>query len=573
MKYTSKTITLLLTLFISNISMSESIRQDLDYTDALETLENPGIGFYRTQCQHFTYDNNKGTNTWGNISHLRMDISEFSNKAILKIDETTNDTTFGIARPLTDDMLRAFEATLDNIRQRGKSAIVRFSYDPHFNGSVKCDPDQSVILSHLKQLGEVYARNTDVITYVELGMYGSYGEMHSSNVGTNENIAEALQTLLSCTPPEIKIGVRRPDIIAYWLGVNQGNNYSDFDIHSERFQQAVKAKGDTIYRVGMYNDGYLGSYSDLGTIGMGASGHQLTREMMIEWLETYSQHTPYGGELVANYNGDNPINTPTYLSNEGFRTHTSYLNYEWHQPTILSWKDSIFNGDDPEYKGATGYTYVENHLGYRFILRETYLPDSVSPSGHLNGQLKIENVGFGNITQKGKVTFVLKNESNQFEIAPETPIDPQQWLSRQTTTDSFQLTLPASIPEGKYDLFIRISKYADLTNDKNYHCIQFGNTSLQYNKEIGANLIGTTIIDRKTTNHKELKSNNPIAYMQDGWLHIQEHGNVYIYSVEGNLLYQSTVNCETINLEKYKGKCLVILLQTAYGSHTIKICS
>ena len=106
MKYTNKTITLLLTLFISNISMSESIRQDLDYTDALETLENPGVGFYRTQCQHFTYDNNKGTNTWGNISHLRMDISEFSNKAILKIDETTNDTTFGIARPLTDDMLQ-----------------------------------------------------------------------------------------------------------------------------------------------------------------------------------------------------------------------------------------------------------------------------------------------------------------------------------------------------------------------------------------------------------------------------------------------------------------------------------
>ncbi|MBR0502483.1 MAG: DUF4832 domain-containing protein [Paludibacteraceae bacterium] len=571
MKNSHKIISLSFVFFISSISWAENIRQDLDYTDATETLENPGIGFYRTQCQHFTYDNNKATNTWGNLSHLRMDISEFSNKAILKIDETTNDTTFGIARPLSDDMLSAFEATLDNIRQRGKSAIVRFSYDPYFNGSVKCDPEQSVILGHLKQLGEVYARNTDVITYVELGMYGSYGEMHSSNVGTNENIAEALQTLLSCTPPEIKIGVRRPDIIAYWLGVNQGNNYSDFDIHSEKFQQAVMAKGDTIYRVGMYNDGYLGSYSDLGTIGMGASGHQLTREMMIEWLETYSQHTPYGGELVANYNGDNPINTPTYLSNEGFRTHTSYLNYEWHQPTILSWKDSIFNGNDPEYKGATGYTYVENHLGYRFILRDAYLPDSVSPNDHLNGELKIENVGFGNMVQKGKVSFVLKNENNLFEIEPDSPIDPQQWLSRQTTTDSFQLTLPTSIPEGEYDLFIRISKYADLTNDKNYHCIQFGNPSQQYDKNIGANRIGNIFINSKTTDLQETKEANQALYLHDGFLYLSGEGFVSVYKADGKqILYASAYSQKPIDLTHYRGEVLLIVINTGKNSYTYK---
>ena len=323
----TRTITFAGLLFLGITLHAAPVPQELDYTDALESLENPGIGFYRTQGMHLTAEGNKPTSTWGNISHLRMDISEFSDKAVLNVSET-QDTTFGVSQPLTQDALEAFEATLDAVRQRGKSAIVRFAYDPWFNGATKCDPEQSVILGHLKQLGEVYARNTDVITFVELGMYGSWGEMHSSNVGSNENIAEALQTLLQCTPPEIKIGVRRPDIVAVWLGVNKGSNYSGFDIHSEAFQDALAAKGDTLLRVGMYNDGYLGSYSDLGTIGMGESGHQMTREMMVQWLETYSMHTPYGGELVANYNGDEPINTPAYLAQEGFRTHTSYLNYE-----------------------------------------------------------------------------------------------------------------------------------------------------------------------------------------------------------------------------------------------------
>ena len=326
-----------------SISSAKPILQDLNYTDALESIENPHIGFYRPVSKHFTAEGNAPLNTWGNITHLRMDISEFSSNAVISIDKETGDTLYGVSKPLTQDMLDAFEGMLDDVRKRGHSAIVRFAYDPWYNGTKKCDPDQSMILTHLKQLAEVYSRNTDVITYVELGMYGSWGEMHSSANGTNANIAEALQTLLEATPPEIKIGVRRPDIVAYWLKITDGNDYSGFDIDSEKFQQALAEKKDTIYRVGMYNDGYLGSDSDLGTIGMGASGHKLTREMMVKWLEKYSQHTPYGGELVANNNGENPINTPEYLSVEGFRTHTSYLNYEWHQPTILGWKDMIFN--------------------------------------------------------------------------------------------------------------------------------------------------------------------------------------------------------------------------------------
>ncbi len=518
-------------------AMAEMRTQALDYSDATESLENPGIGFYRTQGYHFTEEGNKAIDTWGNISHLRMDISEFSDKAVLSIDKESGDTTFGESHPLSEDVLEAFETTLENIRQRGKTAIVRFSYDPYFNGTKNCDPDQSVILGHLRQLGEVYTRNTDVITFIELGMYGSWGEMHSSNVGTNENIAEALQTLLECTPQEIKIGVRRPDIIAVWLGVNKGNDYDGFGIETETFRQAAEAKGDTIFRVGMYNDGYLGSSSDLGTIGMGASGHQMTREMMVNYLETYSRHTPYGGELVANSNGNHPINTPSYLSLEGFRTHTSYLNYEWHQPTILSWEDTTFKGDDPEYYGKDGFTYVENHLGFRFILRNSEICDSITTGENIQAKLLVENVGFGNMTKRCKTTFVLKNSDAIYEIFPETQIDPQEWLSQKKTEVTANIPLPTSISEGTYQLYMRVSEFGDVTKDNNYHCIQFGNASTQYDSSIGANLIGEIVIlgAQKTDLHPQSTSSTN-AFFQDGTLHITGNGVAEIYSAKGELL-------------------------------------
>lgn len=549
-------------LLLSSL-MATSVVQDLSCSDALEEIENPHIGFYRPVGKHFTSDGNSTSNTWGNLVHLRMDISEFSNNAVISVDKATGDTTFGVSQPLTQDMLDAFEAMLDGVRKRGKSAIVRFAYDPWYNGTKTCDPDQSLILTHLKQLGEVYSRNTDVIVFVELGMYGSWGEMHSSTNGTNANIAEALQTLLVATPPEIKIGVRRPDIVAQWLKVNDGNDYSGFDIDSDRFKQALAEKGDTIYRVGMYNDGYLGSSSDLGTVGMGVSGHQMTREMMVKWLERYSQHTPYGGELVANYNGDNPINTPEYLSVEGFRTHTSYLNYEWHQPTILGWKEMVFNGDDAEYNGCDGYTYVANHLGYRFVLRKSLLPDSVAPNKDIPINLTIENVGFGNLTKSKKVTFVFVGENSIYEIEPNNSINPRDWESRKSVDLQTSITLPNGVETGNYRLYLRVSELGDLDKDNNLYCVQFGNPSSQYDSKLGANLIGNIVVSENesgTTNYPA----EPSCYIDGNILHVPNCDELTIHSVDGKLILRERGLFETdntINLSKSKEKALIIIIK------------
>lgn len=423
---------------------------------ASESLNNPDRGWYRTQGLRLKESGNSAANITQPLTHLRVDISVFSEKGVQSIDtnKTPIDTTFGRSIPLTDDALSALSATFENARQAGNHVIVRVSYD--IDGRGKQEPPQETILQHVKQLAEIYGNNADVITYVELGMYGSWGEQHTSNNGSNAQIAEALQTMLANTPASIKVGVRRPDIVAYWLGVQNETKdasgtvtnvgYENFDVNSSTFKAAAIAKGDTIYRVGMYNDGYLGSSSDLGTVGMGDPA--LTRDMMVRWLEQYSQNTPYGGEMVANYNGDKPMNTAHYLSYEGFRTHTSYLNWEWHYTTIQSMKDSIlgpefgigFRALDSEYVGKTAYEYVEDHLGYRFALRESTLPDTLYANEKFKCKLKIQNLGFGDLTRARDAKVIFAKAETQDTVLL-TDVDFRKVHSRTIEVNGNDTTL------------------------------------------------------------------------------------------------------------------------------------
>lgn len=458
-----------------------------------EALNNPDRGWYRTQGLRLKESGNAAASITQPLTHLRVDISAFSEKGVQSIDSsvTPRDTTFGKSIPLTDDALAALSATFENARQSGNHVVVRTSYD--VDGRGKQDPPQEIILQHVKQLADIYGKNADVITYVELGMYGSWGEQHTSNNGSNAQIAEALQTMVANTPATIKVGVRRPDIVAYWLGVQSETKdgsgtvtnvgYENFDVNSSVFKAAAVAKGDTIYRVGMYNDGYLGSSSDLGTVGMGNPA--LTRDMMVRWLERYSMNTPYGGEMVANYNGDNPMNTARYLSYEGFRTHTSYLNWEWHYETIQDMKDSIlgpefgtgFRAPDSEYVGKTAYEYVEDHLGYRFVLHDANLPDTLYVNDPLKCRLKIQNLGFGNLTRTHDAKLIFTKQDTRDTVLL-TDVDFRNVHSRTIAVDGADTTLAfdgvnemefeADAPsgEGSYDVSLMVDGIVFVNEDR-----------------------------------------------------------------------------------------------------------
>ena len=398
------------------------VKQSIDTTDAMATLENFDRGFYTPQVLHLKPSGSKPIEKpYGKLLHLRAEISEFSSRAWLGIEEAGDkkDTTWGKSQDLTEDALNVLQQTFDNIRDFGGRVIVRICYDPWYNGRSNVTPEHEWVLKHVKQLAPVLSKNTDVIVALEMGMHGAYGEMHSDTSITYDRVAEAVNLMLRNTPPELKILTRTGNYSAKVLGFD--NWGVDFHIDGEKFKEIAKAKGDTMYRVGMFNDGYLGTQYDYGTWGADCKT-SICREEGVAWLEKYSINTPYGGEALTTASGYQVINTPEFLAYEGFRTHTSYLNIQWNNNLIDNWKKTPFKQKDFDYDptrvdSLSGFKYINDHLGYRFVLRESWLSDTVGSDGILRAKLRFQNVGFGNLTWNAPVRLAVLEDLEGSNLA------------------------------------------------------------------------------------------------------------------------------------------------------------
>lgn len=418
--------TLSLAFLQSPVLAAGLVKQSIDTTDAMRTLSNYDRGFYTPQVLHIKPSGSKPIEKpYSRLLHLRAEISEFSSRAWLGIDTTggKKDTTWGKSQDLTEDALNVLQQTFDNIRANKGFVIVRICYDPWYNGRSNVTPEHKWVLRHVEQLAPVLSKNTDVIVALEMGMHGAYGEMHSDTSITYDRVAEATNLMLRNTPPELKILTRTGNYSAKVLGFDSWG--VDFHIDGEKFAEIAKAKGDTMYRVGMFNDGYLGTQYDYGTWGADCKT-SICREEGVAWLEKYGINTPYGGEALTTANGYQVINTPEFLAYEGYRTHTSYLNIQWNNNLINSWKKTLFKQKDFDYDPArvdslTGFKYINDHLGYRFVLRESWLSDTVGADHVLHAKFRVQNVGFGNLTWNAPVRLAVVEdlEGSSLDVCPD----------------------------------------------------------------------------------------------------------------------------------------------------------
>lgn len=453
-----------------------TLMNDINYTETLEDITNPERGFYSTQGLKLKQSGNTASSIWSKLTHLRVSIGQYSSK-----NEGGADVEF------TEDALQALGDTLGNARKFGGSVIIRFAYDD-FNGKGDVEPPVDLIIKHISQLKPVFYANSDVIAYVELGFFGPWGEMHTSKICNAENFNKAIDAMLEATPESIKIATRTPGHFVNWAKDPMTSSINK-EIERDKMNEYISEKGTPEYRVGIFNDGYLGTDYDLGTF--------INREVEIKWLEKQAMHTFYGGEVVANYNpeGTPAINTAEYMSTEAFRTHTTYLNSEWNLEVINAWKDEIYNGNDELYKGKTGYEYITNHLGYRFVLRKSELTNSIKENERLKIKLQIENVGFANLINEKKVTIVLKSNENTYEIP--TNIDATTWNSTETSDVNIEVPLPENVELGEYNIYLRISQNGDIEKDNNYKCIRLANKGDTWEQNLGANYIGKVTISEK----------------------------------------------------------------------------
>lgn len=465
---------------------------EIDYTETLSNILNPERGFYHALEAKLSKNNTnclwderyieKYTNQFS-LFHLRVGLEEFSTNA------GGNDS---LISPVA---LETLDKTLAIFRKKNTTVIMRFSYNvkgiTDNNGRyLNAEPSMDIIEKHITQLGNVLKNYYDIIASVETGMLGPWGEQHSTIIGDSsiENsytYYRLVEAWLKALPSGRSITVRRPLYFTYWT--NHKYNLELTTINLSRFNILDYPQYLDLKRVGVFNDGYLGSSSDLGTY--------VDRDSELAWLNTQAKYTLFGGEVVADSKtgGIGKYNSVNYLEKEALLTHTSYLNYYWNYTKVISaWEKNQYHGENDYYSNQTSeYTYVANHLGYRFVLRKSELANDLrSNKIYLKG--KIENVGFGNVVNQKIVEVIVQNENKSlyFQVA----FDVNNILSKETVDYLFEIELPQDLNAGEYDVLLKISDIHELKRT-NLRSIQFANSDEYWNKDLGANFLGKIYIN------------------------------------------------------------------------------
>ena len=444
---------------------------------------------------------------------------------------------------------------------------------------------------HISQIKEVVQDFPHVIAVVRGGTFGPWGEMHSSTYGVDpEAYHDLIEALLDAYPSNVPIQVHAGGYLGYvnkklygeaygptaseagndpTTGKNIGHppnsNPAAFD-YRDLGSPALIAAAATVpgaSRIGMLNDSYAnglshmnGLYSDMDSLSEGAnvmgSKYHFDRSKILAWAD--GQHNYVGGETneMSSYPYDSFPSVPW----EAARLHTTHLNTGWYWGTYARWKlftiteasmtSPIFYPHnqkveyanyDPVYDGQNGLVFMRDRLGYRIVLRESYLPQVVPSSGSLEFRGKIQNVGFGRVVDTKAVYVVLRNEDTGDLYQADTLTDTSTWWPSRATeglslgarggsglgfnspanTDAYRdidftvalSAFDAPVPDGNYEVYLRVVNPQEepLTGISyktmgatSRRTIRFANRTYNgagqagYDADFGGNLIGKTKI-------------------------------------------------------------------------------
>ena len=403
------------------------------------------------------------------------------------------------------------------------------------NHSVMCDvpghTDKNWIEYHIWQLKPIFFEFEDIIMCVKTGMIGAWGEQHSSPVSRDPKTYKYLfDAYLEAVPKSRSLLTHAGGFLA-WYNMTYGTNYSFYDIDT----MPVPKRGTPEARFGFFNDSYAAGSEDLSDNGSLSEGGDMLKP---DTLKSDSENGIYGYDRYRIIKWINKQNN--FLQGEGgirdcvfarmpgaiieagqLRTtalnirhgdYSLWAKFLYNEPNVTakitfpkdpSEKDeSCFTGPsytaffDPVYDGKTGLEYFRDRMGYRLVLREAHLPETIETTGCLEFKGKIQNVGFANIINEKSVTVILK--SKDASVSAKINLDPRDWTSDinsradnisawRDMSFNIQMTDFGILPVGEYDIFLKINDPKEISDNK--RCVRFANYDI-WDAELGANRIG-----------------------------------------------------------------------------------
>lgn len=369
---------------------------------------------------------------------------------------------------LPQNALTQLDVLLSACQEKNKKLILRFLYD--WDGKAKeTEPDQlSQITTHMSQVANTVNAHKDAV-YVLQGIFvGNCGEMNNSRYMSNNNMTTLIKHLHKVMDKSIFLSVRTP---AHYRTISGTRNPLPYD---------AAFSGTLASRVGLFNDGMLGSDIDLGTYGTSSINGKKeidakgTRAEEIEFQSNLCQYVPNGGECVVN----NPYNNFENAIQDLADMHVSYLNYDYDKAVLNKWKSATYKGDGV-FQNVNGLDYVKAHLGYRYVVTKVTLDYTrfMQKEGTLN--ITVANTGFAPCYKQFFSTLLLVPKKLKETPMPSETVELPLELDNRTIPSQEELTIqvsidPMELENGGYEILLV------MRDDTSYPSqnIRFANTNL-----------------------------------------------------------------------------------------------
>lgn len=483
-------------IFTANAEPTEKLTDSgLNYTEYVGTIQNPGAGYTTTVWANCAPNKTTVYSPTGSLALFFVDIGAFSGGTNGETDEDGNYKD-GKDYDLDETFFTSWKQTLENCRKNGCMVGLRFRYDALGNANPEPLSFEQV-LKHIQQIKErgLLEEYEDIIALVESGFVGKWGEQHGGRYTSVEYKARLLDTLLDAVPESIPVTVRTPDTFAEWCGIKRSQ------LCDEELYKKAEESGDEnerrilSKRVGMYNDGYMGSDSDLGTYS--------NRELETDWLSSVSEETYYGGEFSGSHDFARQFETylPQNAIPEMYKTHLSYINsniFPFYKEYTFSSEYDVPDVDNSAYYGQDVFQFIRDHLGYRFVLRKSELTAETEQGGELKLKFSVENTGFANPIPHTQGYIILECDGEYIKAPIE--LDCHKWRSCTVTDSELTIKLPDSIKSGNWKVYLKetMGNCLDEVEGMPLRSIRFANEDT-WNYSLGANLLGAVEISESSS--------------------------------------------------------------------------
>ena len=387
------------------------------YSTSTATIANPERGFYKHTETHSTGYSNLSQST---LTSYRTNSNISLILRVFYLENFVNSS-------ISSAYLTSMQADFVKIRAAGLKCIVRFAYADHNDPGVPHDATKARILAHITQLQPILQANSDVISVMQAGFIGSWGEWYyTDNFGMTPTATDyinrkAVVDALLLAVPNRMAQIRTPS-----LKMNIFNSTTPLSL-----TQAYTATN--IARVGHHNDCFLASSSDYGTYKNIATEYP--------YLEQETKYLPMGGETCA-------VNAPrsqcATAMLEMAKFHWSYMNIDYNENVI-----SAFQSDNC-------FTSMQNRLGYRFELVSGSFANTAAIGTAMPVTIKIKNTGFATPFNARTAYVVFRNSVTNAEYRVALNSKPRVWNAATTTTISQNITVPNNMVAGSYKLYLAI---------------------------------------------------------------------------------------------------------------------